>query len=96
MIMFTQAVTSRQKRALKFALIIVEHYGYIVRVPSRQLAKELTDMGFTISFITVIKYWETLEKMGYVTRTMDARIFGVTYHFNRYAVKRIRATKEAS
>lgn len=92
--MFTQAVTSRQKRALGFALMVVEHYGYIVRVPSRRLAKELTDMGFSISFLTITKYWEALEKMGYVTRTMDARIFGVTYHFNRYAVKKLCATKE--
>lgn len=91
--MLTQAVTPRQKRALKFAQVVVENYGYTVHVPSRQLSKELTAKGYQISFLTVIHYWETLERMGYATRTMDARIFGVTYYFNRYAIKKLIAAK---
>lgn len=89
--MTKEAKTIQEKRALKFAVDLVGKYGYgyTITVPSRKLSADLTDNGYKISFMTVIAYWETLERMGYVKREMSARINGVTYYLNRYAFKKL-------
>lgn len=89
--MIAQAKTIQEKRAVNFAVELLSKFGYghTVCVPSRQLANELTCKGRNISFMTVIAYWETLERMGYVTREMGARINGVTYHLNRYRFSKL-------
>lgn len=77
----------QEKRAVKFAIELLTKfgYGYTIQVPSRELAAELTAKGCNISYVTVIAYWEALERMGYVKREMKSRIDGVVYHLNRYA-----------
>lgn len=88
--MLNKANTLQEKRAIKFAILLVElGYGYTIRVPSRQLEKELKAQNYPVSFMTIISYWRTLERMGYVTRTMGARINGVTYYLNRYAFTKL-------
>lgn len=86
-----KATTIQEKRALRFAVeLLTKHdYGYVINIPSRELAKELTHKGTKISFMTVIAYWECLERMGYVKREMTARINGVTYYLNRYAFNKL-------
>ena len=90
MAMIRKSATIQEGRAINFALKLMEYgFGYTIRIPSRQLSKELTEKGFTISFLTIISYWKALERMGYVTRQMGARINGVTYYLNRYAFKKL-------
>lgn len=89
--MTKEAKTIQERRALRFAVYLVGKYGYgyTITVPSRQLSDDLSDKGYKISFMTVIAYWKTLERMGYVKREMSARINGVTYYLNRYALKKL-------
>lgn len=88
--MIRKSATIQEGRAIAFMQKLMEYgYGYTIRIPSRQLSKELTAKGYPISFLTIIKYWIALERMGYVTRTMGARINGVTYYLNRYAINKL-------
>lgn len=89
--MINKATTLQEKRAVKFAIQLIEKfgYGYTIHTPSRQLSANLTNKGYPISFMTVIAYWETLERMGYVKREMKARINGVIYHMNRYIFQKL-------
>lgn len=90
--MITKVKNLQEKRAVQFGLRLINAgYGYTIHIPSRQLASELTGKGFPISFMTVIAYWETLERLGYVKRNMQARINGVTYSLNRYAFRKLQA-----
>lgn len=89
--------TTKEKRAVQFAVdLLTKHgYGYIVNVPSRTLAKELTEKGYPISFVTIRTHWKTLIKLGLVKSEMKAKLLGVTYHLNRYAFNKIiRSMKE--
>lgn len=88
-----QPTTLREKRAVEFgvALLTCFGYGYTISVPSRQLAKELTTKGYPISYITTIEYFKKLVEMGWATREMTAKMFGVTYKLNRYAFKKLLA-----
>jgi hypothetical protein len=88
--------TIQEKRALKFAvdLLTKYDYGYTINVPSRELSADLTAKGRNISFMSVIAYWQALERMGYVKREMGARINGVTYYLNRYAFQKLINTPQ--
>ncbi|MCM1077032.1 MAG: hypothetical protein NC411_06705 [Bacteroides sp.] len=87
----TQPKTLQEKRALKFAtdLLTVHGYGYTIPVSYVELANELNGKGVKITFMTVISYWKALERMGYATREMGARINGVTHRLNRYAFQNL-------
>lgn len=89
--MLKQPNTIQEKRAIKFAIdLLTKHgYGYTIPVGYVDLAKELTENGSKISFMTVISYWQALERMGYATREMGARINGVTHKLNRYAFQKL-------
>ena len=89
--MIAKPHTLKERRALQFGARLIRDfgYGYTVHVPSRQLSEELSERGASVSFITIISYWEALERMGYVSRQMNARINGVTYYLNRYAFKKL-------
>lgn len=89
--MLSLGKTIQEKRAIKFGVELLSKfgYGYTITIPSRVLATQLTEKGKPISFMTVIKYWETLERLGYVSRKMEARINGVTYTLNRYAFNKL-------
>lgn len=88
--------TIQEKRALRFALDLLEKYGYgyTINVPSRDLSADLTEKGRKISFMSVIAYWKALERMGYVKREMSARINGVTFTLNRYAFQKLITTPQ--
>lgn len=90
-IMITTPKTTQEKRALKFAVDLLNRhgYGYTITVPYTTLSQELSEKGTKISLMTVIAYWKALERMGYVTRVMGARINGVTHKLNRYAFRRL-------
>lgn len=79
--------TVQEKRAVKFGVdLMTKHgYGHTVTVPVMELTNELKEKGVKISHPTVMQYWRVLERLGYVKREMQARIFGVTYRLNRYA-----------
>lgn len=89
--MLSSGTTIQEKRAIQFGVELISKYGYgyTITIPSRVLATQLTEKGKPISFMTVIKYWETLERLGYVSRKMEARINGVTYTLNRYAFNKL-------
>ena len=89
--MLSLGKTIQEKRAIQFAIELISKfgYGYTITIPSRVLATQLTEKGKPISFITVIKYWETLERLGYVSKECKAKIFGVTYTLNRYALNKL-------
>lgn len=79
--------TLQERRAVGFAVDLLTKfdYGYTIQVPSRQLAEQISNAGRKISYVTVVAYWEALERMGYAKREMKSRIDGVVYHLNRYA-----------
>lgn len=83
--------TIQEKRALKFAVeLLTKHgYGYTIPVGFVELSNELNEKGVKISFMTIIAYWKALERMGYATREMGARINGVTHKLNRYAFNKL-------
>lgn len=89
--MLSLGKTIQEKRAIQFGVELISKYGYgyTITIPSRALATQLTEKGKPISFMTIIKYWETLERLGYVSREMGARINGVTYTLNRYAFNKL-------
>lgn len=89
--MIAKPQTLQEKRALKFGMRLIKDFGYghTIHIPSRQLSEELAEKGSPVSFITIIAYWEALERMGYVSRQMNARINGVTYYLNRYAFRKL-------
>lgn len=89
--MLSLGKTIQEKKAIQFGVELISKfgYGYTINVPSRTLADQLTKKGKPISFITVIKYWKTLERLGYVSRECKAKIFGVTYTLNRYAFNKL-------
>lgn len=86
-----QPKTLQEKRAVKFGVdLLTKHgYGYTINIASRTLAKELTEKGASISFITVREYWKCLERLGYAKREMTACVFGVTYYLNKYAFNKL-------
>lgn len=90
-IMIATPKTIQEKRALKFAVeLITKHgYGYTIPMGFVELSQELNEKGVNISFMTVIAYWKALERMGYATREMGARINGVTHKLNRYAFSKL-------
>lgn len=87
----TKPSTIQEKRAVQFAVdLLTKHgYGYTIPVSFTQLAQDLTNKGTKITFMTVIAYWKALERMGYATREMGARINGVTHKLNRYAFQKL-------
>ncbi len=91
----TQPTTIQEKRAVQFAVdLLTKHgYGYTIPVGFVELSQELNDKGVNISFMTVIAYWKALERMGYATREMGARINGVTHRLNRYAFQIISSNE---
>lgn len=76
---------------MRFAVELLTRldYGYSVHVPYRTLAHELTKSGYRISFMTVIAYWEALEELGYVTRSMESCVDGVTFNLNPYIFRKL-------
>ncbi|WP_290077895.1 hypothetical protein [uncultured Muribaculum sp.] len=87
----TKPSTIQEKRAVQFAVdLLTKHgYGYTIPVGFVELSNELNEKGVKISFMTVITYWKALERMGYATREMGARINGVTHKLNRYAFQKL-------
>lgn len=94
--MIHQAKTIQEKRAVKFGIELLTKYGYghTITIPVMELTKELKGKGVKISHPTVMQYWRALERLGYVKREMHARIFGVTYHLNRYAFSNLINTAQ--
>lgn len=89
---FKQPTTLQERRAVQFLLTLNKlGYGYTICIPSRELAKELNDKGTKISFMSVIAYWKALERMQYVTREMESRMYGVTYKIKRYPIQQLTA-----
>ena len=87
----TQPKTIQEKRAVQFAVdLLTKHgYGYVIPMGYVELSNELAEIGVKISFMTIISYWKALERMGYATREMGARVNGVTHTLNRYAFQKI-------
>lgn len=85
--MIHQPKTVQEKRAVKFGTELLTKYGYghTITVPVMELTAELRAKGATISHPTLIQYWRALERLGYVKKEMQCRLFGVTYRLNRYA-----------
>jgi DNA-binding transcriptional ArsR family regulator len=85
--MIYQPQTVQEKRAVKFATDLMTKYGYghTISTPVMELTKDLKEKGVKISHPTLMGYWRALERLGYVKKEMQARIFGVTYRLNRYA-----------
>lgn len=94
--MFKVPKTVQEKRAIKFGVeLLTKHgYGHTITVPVMELTKELKEKGVKISHPTVMQYWKALERLGYVKREMQARIFGVTYRLNRYAFSNLINTAQ--
>lgn len=94
--MFYTPSTTREKRAVKFGVdLLTKHgYGHTITTPVMELTKELKGKGVKISHPTVMQYWRALERLGYVKREMQARIFGVTYRLNRYAFSNLINTAQ--
>ena len=88
--------TAQEKRAVQFGIDLLTKYGYghTITVPVMELTKELKERGVKISHPTIMGYWKILERLGYVKREMEARIFGVTYHLNRYAFSNLIKTAQ--
>jgi len=87
---FREPSTLLEKRAVQFLITLNKMgYGYTVSVPVMELTKELKEKGVKISHPTVMQYWRALEQLGYITREMQARIFGVTYRIKRYPVQKL-------
>lgn len=94
--MFYTPSTTREKRAVKFGVDLLTKHGYshTITTPVMELTKELKEKGVKISHPTVMQYWRALERLGYVKREMQARIFGVTYRLNRYAFSNLINTAQ--
>lgn len=90
--MILKPTTLQEKRAVRFFkdFVTVYGYGYGINTPCFELVAELKAKGCSISHVTLLAYWDALERMGYLTREMEARMFGVSYKFNRYAVNLIK------
>ena len=88
---FKKPKTTLEKRAVQFAtdLLPKHDYSYTIPVGYEELSNELKGRGVNISFVTIISYWKTLERMGYATRSMKARKKGVTHKLNRYAFQKL-------
>lgn len=92
-----ESMTLQEKRAIEFGKYLISNgYGYTIRIPSRQLAKELTAKGKPISFITIIGYFRSLVKMGYCSSEMHCKLWGVKYTLNRYAFEKLNEQKQIS
>lgn len=77
--------TSDNKKIRNFAKSLIEAFGYIFQVPSREISKEIK----SVSYITAIKYLVLLESDGYLTSEMTSRKHGKRYKFNRYKVDKL-------
>lgn len=95
-IMYHTPKTVQEKRAVKFGVeLLTKHgYGHTITIPVMELTKELKEKGVKISHPTLMGYWRALERLGYVKREMQARIFGVTYRLNRYAFSNLINTAQ--
>lgn len=95
-IMYYTPKTVQEKRAVRFGVELLTKYGYghTITVPVMELTQELKEKGLKISHPTVMRYWRALERLGYVKREMQARIFGVTYRLNRYAFDNLIKTAQ--
>lgn len=76
---------SENRKIKDFARALINAFGYTFQVPSRQIAKELTN----ICFVTVNKYLSILCDNGYMSREMTSRKHGVKYTFNRYKISKL-------
>lgn len=83
--------TVQEKRALAFGLDLLNKHGYghTISTPVMELTKELKEKGVKISHPTLMGYFRALERLGYVKKEMQARIFGVTYRLNRYGFNQL-------
>lgn len=83
--------TTQEKRALAFGLDLINKYGYgyTISTPVMELTKELKEKGIKISHPTLMEYFRALERLGYVKKEMQARIWGVTYRLNRYGFNQL-------
>lgn len=77
--------TSDNRKVRNFAKSLIEAFGYIFQVPSREISKEIK----SVSYITAIKYLALLESDGYLTSEMTSRKHGKRYKFNRYKVDKL-------
>ena len=82
---------TQEKRALAFGLDLINKYGYghTICTPVMKLTKELKEKGVKISHPTLMGYFRALERLGYVKKEMQARIWGVTYRLNRYGFNQL-------
>lgn len=83
--------TIQEKRAVMFGLDLLSKYGYghTISTPVMVLTKELREKGVKISHPTLMGYFRALERLGYVKKEMQARIWGVTYRLNRYGFNQL-------
>lgn len=83
--------TTQEKRAVMFGLDLLNKYGYghTISTPVMELTKELREKGCKISHPTLMGYFRALERLGYVKKEMQARIWGVTYRLNRYGFNQL-------
>lgn len=83
--------TPREKRAVNFGIELLTKYGYgyTIDKPAVELMKDLRKQGAKICHVTIINYWKTLERLGYVKKYMPARMFGASYKLNRYAFSKL-------
>lgn len=89
---FKEPSTIQEKRAVKFLVTLNRlGYGYTISIPVFELTKKLKDKGVKISHPTLMGYWRSLERLGYVSREMQARIWGVTYKVKRYPIQQLTA-----
>lgn len=87
---FKEPTTTQEKRAVDFLITLNRlGYGHSVTIPVMELTNELKEKGVKISHPTLMGYWRALERLGYITREMQARIWGVTYRIKRYPVQKL-------
>ncbi|MBQ6167243.1 MAG: hypothetical protein IJK41_07465 [Muribaculaceae bacterium] len=85
----------QERRAIDFALyLIANDYGHTIKIPARELERQLKDKGRNISFMTIGNYFKTLERMGYAKKKMHCRLWGATYKLNRYAFEKMINEKQ--
>lgn len=68
-----------------FVIKLVNHFGYEIQAPSRDIAKILGN----ISFMTVIKYLGILETKGYLTVERPSRRQGNIYKLKKGRIKHL-------
>lgn len=89
--MIQEPKTLQEKRALKFGVELLTKYGYgyTISIPVIEFRDELRKKGMKISHPTIMDYMGALERMGYVTKELHSRAWGVTYYLNRYAFNKL-------